>query len=84
MVSEDKKKKLPVIVALCISAFLRDMKTGTLASSNTILDRIMGKPAQQIDIKPINLFTVMTPEERDKRIGELLKKSEPKKTAKKS
>lgn len=49
MVSEEKKKKLPVIVALCISAFLRDMKTGTLTSANSILDRIMGKPTQQIN-----------------------------------
>ena len=49
MVSEEKKKKLPVIVALCISAFLRDMKTGTLVSANSILDRIMGKPTQQIN-----------------------------------
>jgi len=49
MVSEENKKKLPVIVALCISAFLRDMKTGTLTAANSILDRIMGKPTQQIN-----------------------------------
>jgi len=48
MVSAKKKQKLPVIVALCISAFLHDMKTGTLTAANSILDRIMGKPTQQI------------------------------------
>jgi len=49
MVSEKNKPKLPVIVALCISAFLHDMKTGTLTAANSILDRIMGKPTQQIN-----------------------------------
>jgi hypothetical protein len=48
MVNEENKKKLPVIMALCISAFLHDMKTGTLTATNSILDRIMGKPTQQI------------------------------------
>ena len=49
MVNEKNKPKLPVIVALCISAFLHDMKTGTLTAANSILDRIMGKPTQQIN-----------------------------------
>lgn len=49
MVEGENKKKLPVIVALCISAFLHDMRTGTLTSANSILDRIMGKPTQQIN-----------------------------------
>ena len=48
MVDGDNKKKLPVIVALCISAFIHDMKTGTLTAANSILDRIMGKPTQQV------------------------------------
>ncbi len=50
MVAGDNKKKLPVIVALCISAFLHDMKTGTLTAANSVLDRIMGKPTQQVDL----------------------------------
>jgi len=48
-VNEKNKGKLPVIVALCIAAFLHDMKTGTLTAANSILDRIMGKPTQQIN-----------------------------------
>jgi hypothetical protein len=48
MIDGDNKKKLPVIVALCISAFIHDMKTGTLTAANSILDRIMGKPTQQV------------------------------------
>jgi len=83
MVSEERKKKLPVIVALCISAFLRDMKTGTLLATNSILDRIMGKPKQTIDIPPETLDRIsMTQEERRNRIEELLKKSETKEKTK--
>jgi hypothetical protein len=48
MIEGDHKNKLPVIVALCISAFIHDMKTGTLTAANSILDRIMGKPTQQV------------------------------------
>ena len=50
MIDGNNKKKLPVIVALCISAFIHDMKTGTLTAANSILDRIMGKPTQQVII----------------------------------
>jgi len=49
MVNKKNKGKLPVIIALCISAFLHDMRTGTLTGTNSILDRIMGKPTQQIN-----------------------------------
>jgi hypothetical protein len=48
MIEGDNKKKLPVIVMACISAFIHDAKTGTLNSVNSILDRIMGRPAQQV------------------------------------
>ena len=86
LVKDERKKKLPVIVALCISAFLRDMKTGTLTSANTILDRIMGKPTQPVEMNAPELsVTIMTPEERQKRIEELLGKrgEQPKKTGRK-
>jgi hypothetical protein len=49
MVEGENKNKLPVIVALCISAFIHDMKTGTLTAANSILDRILGKPVQQME-----------------------------------
>ena len=77
MVSEDKKKKLPVIVALCISAFLRDMKTGTLVSANSILDRIMGKPTQQINFGSGGEIKVPDdPEERAALVKKLKKEIE--------
>jgi hypothetical protein len=52
MIEGKNKNKLPVIVALCISAFIHDMKTGTLTAANSVLDRIMGKPAQQVILDP--------------------------------
>jgi hypothetical protein len=48
MIEGDNKKKLPVIVALCISAFIHDLKTGTMTAANSVLDRVMGKPPQQV------------------------------------
>jgi hypothetical protein len=44
MVQEDKD--LPIIVTMCISAFLHDTKRGGLASMHTVLDRVYGKPVQ--------------------------------------
>ena len=63
-VSEKEMGKLPVIVALCISAFLHDMKTGTLNSANTVLDRIMGKPIQSVNVSGAISSIPEDPEER--------------------
>jgi hypothetical protein len=48
MIQPGKKEKLPVIIVLLISAFIQDMNKGTLKEANTVLDRILGKPTQQI------------------------------------
>ena len=74
LVSEEKKKKLPVIIALCISAFLRDMKTGTLTAANSILDRIMGKPAQQITLGGSGGVLLPSDPEERKALADRLKK----------
>ena len=50
MVKPGNKEKLPVIVALCISAFIADIKKGTLSEVNTVLDRIYGKAAQSVEM----------------------------------
>lgn len=50
MVKPGKKEKLPVIVALLISAFIADIKNGTLHEVNTVLDRIYGKATQQVEV----------------------------------
>jgi hypothetical protein len=49
MIQPGKKEKLPVIVVLLISAFISDMKNGTLKEVNTVLDRIYGKATQQVE-----------------------------------
>jgi nitrogenase molybdenum-iron protein alpha/beta subunit len=74
MVSEEKKKKLPVIVALCISAFLHDMRTGTLTAANSILDRIMGKPTQQINFGGTGDNELPTDPKERKALADRLKK----------
>jgi hypothetical protein len=48
MVEGENKNKLPVIVVLGVSALLHDMRTGTLTATNTVLDRVIGKAAQQV------------------------------------
>lgn len=49
MIKPGKKEELPVIVVLLISAFIQDMKNGTLKEVNTVLDRVLGKPTQPVD-----------------------------------
>jgi hypothetical protein len=74
MVNEQNRKKLPVIVALCISAFLHDMKTGTLTAANSILDRIMGKATQQINFGGGSGNELPTNPDERKALAERLKK----------
>lgn len=73
MVKPGNKEKLPVIVALLISAFIADIKKGTLSEVNTVLDRIYGKATQQLEIGEQKSDIPDDPEER-KALAEQLKK----------
>lgn len=73
MVKPGNKEKLPVIVALLISAFIQDIKNGTLHEVNTVLDRIYGKATQQLEIGEQKSDIPDDPEER-KALAEQLKK----------
>lgn len=73
MVKPGNKEKLPVIVALLISAFIADIKNGTLHEVNTVLDRIYGKATQQLEIGEQKSDIPDAPEER-KALAEQLKK----------
>jgi len=64
MIKPGQKEKLPVIVVLLISAFIHDMQNGTLKEVNTVLDRVWGKAAQQIDLTVPRTHLPDTPEER--------------------
>jgi hypothetical protein len=77
MVSDKKAKDLPALEVMIISAILQDTKKGSLMGLMQILDRIIGKPMQSMDITTsgsIEIVTI-TPKEREKRIKELLKKT---------
>ena len=73
MVKPGNKEKLPVIVALLISAFIADIKNGTLHEVNTVLDRIYGKATQQLEIGEQKSDIPDDPEER-KALADQLKK----------
>lgn len=63
----------PVIVILLVKAFLEDMKNGTLREANTVLDRILGKPVQQLTIENAVSEIPEDPEERRKLTEDLQK-----------
>lgn len=63
----------PVIVILLVKAFLEDMKNGTLREVNTVLDRVLGKPVQQLTIENAVSEIPEDPEERRKLTEELQK-----------
>ena len=73
MVKPGKKEKLPVIVALLISAFIADIKNGTLHEVNTVLDRIYGKATQQVEIGEQKSDIPDDPDER-RALAEQIKK----------
>jgi hypothetical protein len=50
MIKKGNVEKLPVIVVACAAAVVDDIQHGRLTWTNTVLDRVMGKPMQQIEI----------------------------------
>lgn len=73
LVKPANQGKQPVIVILCVKAFLEDMKNGTLREVNTVLDRILGKPVQQLSIENTVSEIPEDPEERRKLTEDLQK-----------
>jgi len=76
MIKPGQKEKLPVIVVLLISAFIQDMKSGTLKEVNTVLDRIWGKPMQQVEMSEKRGDIPDDPEERRALIDQIEKELE--------
>ena len=82
---EEKSIPVPMGISLVLGALTEDSKKKNLANFEKLMDRVSGKPTQTVDVKSPGLsITAMTPEEMDKRIAELLKSVEHKKTVKKS
>jgi len=73
MLNPDNREKLPVIVVLLVSAFIKDMNSGTLKEVNTVLDRIWGKPSQYVEISTVRSDIPEDPEERKRLIQEMEK-----------
>lgn len=73
LVKPANQGKQPVIVILLIKAFLEDMKNGTLREANTVLDRVLGKPVQQLTIENAVSEIPEDPEERRKLTEDLQK-----------
>lgn len=73
LVKPANQGKQPVLVILCVKAFLKDMKNGTLREANTVIDRILGKPVQQLTIENAVSEIPEDPEERRKLTEDLQK-----------
>lgn len=73
LVKPANQGKQPVIVILLVKAFLEDMKNGTLREANTVLDRVLGKPVQQLTIENAVSEIPEDPEERQKLVEDLQK-----------
>ena len=73
LVKPANQGRQPVIVILLVKAFLEDMKNGTLREANTVLDRILGKPVQQLSIENTVSEIPEDPEERRKLTEDLQK-----------
>ena len=83
---ESGREELPVIVAAYMKAIMTDHRKGTVDTIERLIDRVHGKPTNTVDVKSDKglSITIMSPEERDKRIEELLRKGETGKNAEKS
>ena len=73
LVKPANQGRQPVIVILLVKAFLEDMKNGTLREVNTVLDRVLGKPVQQLTIENAVSEIPEDPEERRKLTEDLQK-----------
>ncbi len=66
-------KTQPMLLRLCVRAYLADLKVGSLANLQTILAYAVGKPVQQIlEISGGVDVTDMTPEQRDQIINSFM------------
>jgi hypothetical protein len=76
---------VPMGVNIILGALAADQKSKSTVNFDRLMDRIYGKPTQAIDMNTTGnmSLSMMTPEERQKRIDELLKNGEPKKPKRK-
>ena len=75
-----KDKDQPMLIRLFVRAYIEDFKNGALSNIETLLNRAVGRPKVDMEVNAIvsgdldhNVIEI-TPEQRKKRIDELLKK----------
>lgn len=64
MIKTENKGNLPLIVVGLIASCIHDVQHGTMREMNNHIDRLWGKPAQQIDLTVPRANIPDTPEER--------------------
>ena len=75
-----KDKDQPMLIRLFVRAYIEDFKNGALSNIETLLNRAVGRPKVDMEVNAIISGDIdhnvieMTPEQRKKRIDELLKK----------
>ena len=72
------EKTLPAATAAFIKGLIKELEKGRVDILNSMLDRIYGKPVQSVEMNATATIASisMTPEDRKKRIEELLGKCE--------
>lgn len=69
---KDDAEELPSIVGFTVSALLKDYEAGKLDTFNSLLDRIWGKPTQQVEMSGgVRSDIPSDPEERRAMIAQL-------------
>jgi len=79
------REPVPMGINLILGALNNDLKNKSINNFDKLMDRVYGKATQPVDLPPGSNMTMsmMSPEERDKRIEELLKECEPPKAKRK-
>jgi len=67
---------MAVGMAVLVSGLMHDVRRGDMKVYNSLLDRLYGKATDKIDVSGGMGVTVMIPEERDRRLKELLEKAD--------
>jgi hypothetical protein len=72
---KDKNNKIPIGLSIILGALIKDQGRRSIDNYEKFMDRCFGKSTQSVDIKTSGNLEIisMTPEERRKRIDELLK-----------
>jgi hypothetical protein len=74
---KDKNNKIPMGMTIVLGALLNDREKKNIDNYEKFMDRCFGKSTQGVDIKTSGNLEIisMTPDERKKRIADLMKKA---------